>query len=41
MRKPRDNQQQPAPETKEPADATNIEKTERKRDFKVVTVQIC
>ena len=31
-----ENQPQPAPKTKEPADATSIEKTERKRDFKVV-----
>ena len=31
-----ENQPQPAPKTKEPADATNIEKTERKPPFKVV-----
>ena len=31
-----ENQPHPAPETKEPADATNIEKTERKPVFKVV-----
>ena len=31
-----ENQPQPSPKTKEPSDATNIEKTERKPDFKVV-----
>lgn len=31
-----DNQPQESPNTTEPADATSIEKTERKRDFKVV-----
>ena len=31
-----ENQQQPSPQTKEPADASNIEKTERKPVFKVV-----
>ena len=31
-----ENQPQPAPKTKQPADAASVEKTERKRDFKVV-----
>ena len=31
-----ENQQQPAPQTKKPADATGVEKTERKRAYKVV-----
>ena len=31
-----ENQPQPVPKTKQPADATNIEKTERKPPFKVV-----
>ena len=31
-----ENQQQPAPQAKEPADATEVEKTERKRAYKVV-----
>ena len=31
-----ENQPQPSPKTKQPADAANIEKTERKPPFKVV-----